>query len=104
MIDLALVKNHLRVEHSDEDQLIQSYTDAAISAFEAWTNRILLPAGSVLPDPAENNMLITKSIEQGALMLIGYWYENRESVTTGSATEMPMATKSLWLTHKWAHL
>ena len=100
MIDLALVKSHLRVDGVDEDALIQAYTDAAISAFEAWTNRKLV---TVLPETVENHLLITKSIEQGALLLIGHWYANRESVAVGvSVAEMPMATKSLWLPHRWA--
>lgn len=100
MIDLALVKNHLRVDGAEEDALIQAYIDAAISAFEAWTNRKLAAA---LPDPVENHLLITKSIEQGALLLIGHWYANRESVVVGvSAAEMPLATKSLWMPHRWA--
>lgn len=99
MIDLALVKSHLRVDGTEEDALIQAYIDAAISAFELWTNRKLV---AVLPDPVENHLLITKSIEQGALLLIGHWYANRESVAVGvSVAEMPMATKSLWLPHRW---
>jgi len=100
MIDLALVKSHLRVDGTDEDALIQAYTDAAFSAFETWTNRKLV---TVLPETVENHLVITKSIEQGALLLIGHWYANRESVAVGvSVSEMPLATKSLWLPHRWA--
>jgi len=103
MIDLALVKSHLRVDGTDEDALIQSYTDAAFSAFETWTNRKLVAAADPLPDPVENSLHITKAIEQGALLLIGHWYANRESAAVGvSVAEMPMATKSLWMPHRWA--
>lgn len=102
MIDLATVKAHLRVEHADEDQLIQSYIEASLSAFEAWTNRTLVASAAELPDPAGNALVISKAIQQGALMLIGHWYANRESVAVGvSVAEMPMATKSLWLPHRW---
>lgn len=103
MIDLALVKSHLRVDGDEEDALIQLYTDAAFSAFESWTNRTLVDAANPLPDPAENAMHITKSIVQGALLLIGSWYANRESVVIGTITaELPMATKALWMPHRWA--
>ncbi|MFA5387798.1 MAG: head-tail connector protein, partial [Candidatus Paceibacterota bacterium] len=51
MIDLPIVKAHLRVDHDDEDALIQGYTDAAFSAFETWTNRTLVDPEAALPDP-----------------------------------------------------
>lgn len=105
MIDLAVVKNHLRVDHADEDALIQTYTDAAFSAFTDWTNRALYAVGATLPDPPLNAMIITKSIEQGALLLVGHWYANRESAVVGTgAAEVPMATKALWAPHRWANL
>lgn len=104
MIDLAVVKSHLRVDYNDEDALIQAYTDAAFSAFSDWTNRALYAANAALPDPVGNAMHITKSIEQGALLLIGHWYANREAVAVGAASELPMATKALWMPHKWSNL
>lgn len=105
MIDLALVKSHLRVDGAEEDALIQAYTDAALNTFEMWTNRKLVPAADPLPDPVENYLNLSKSIEQGALLLIGSWYANRESVVIGTITsEVPMATKALWMPHKWARL
>lgn len=104
MIDQAVVKAHLRVEIADEDALIQGYTDAAIAAFEDWTNRTLVAADGTLPDPVGKALKITKSIEQGALMLIGYWYETRQSVGTGTiATELPLSTQALWKPHRWNH-
>ena len=105
MIDLALVKSHLRVDGADEDALIKAYTDAAISAFEAWTNRKLVAEDQPLPEPVENALHLSKSIKQGALLLIGNWYANRESGVIGTITsEVPLATRALWMPHKWARL
>lgn len=105
MIDQDVVKAHLRVEIADEDALIQGYTDAAIAAFQDWTNRTLVAADGALPVPVGNALKITKSIEQGALMLIGHWYEARQSVVTGTiATELPLSTQALWKPHRWNHL
>ena len=69
MIDLALVKTHLKVDGDEEDTLVQGYVDAAISAFELWTNRKLIAEGGQLPDPVGNALVITKAISQGALLL-----------------------------------
>ena len=105
MIDLATVKAHLRVEHADEDHLIQSYIEASLSAFEAWTNRTLVASAAELPDPAGNALVISKAIQQGALMLIGHWYANAETVVIGPITaDLPMATQALWRPHRWMNI
>ena len=105
MIDLDDVKAHLRVEHADEDAKIQGYTDAALSAFETWTNRTLVAAGAALPDPVGNAMHISHGIRQGALLLIGHWYANAEAVAIGTiATQLPMATQALWQPHRWVNI
>ncbi|HDS1693342.1 head-tail connector protein [Pseudomonas putida] len=105
MIDLATVKAHLRVDHDEEDALIQGYSDAAISAFELWTNRKLIAEGEPLPDPVGNALGITKAIRQGALLLIGHWYASRETVAIGvTVIELPMATNALWLPHRWVNI
>nr|WP_323115441.1 head-tail connector protein [Pseudomonas guariconensis] len=50
-------------------------------------------------------MVVSKSIEQGALMLIGHWYANRESVAVGGASDkLPMATEALWRPHRWVNV
>jgi hypothetical protein len=105
MIDLATAKNHLRVDGSDEDALIQLYLDAAVNTFETWTNRQLVADADPLPDPVGNALHATRSIDQGVLLLVGHWYANREAVTGGIVTaEMPMATRALWMPHRWVNL
>ncbi|WKL53333.1 head-tail connector protein [Pseudomonas kielensis] len=105
MIDLPIVKAHLRVDHDDDDALIQGYMDAALSAFETWTNRTLVDPSESLPDPVGNALLMSKAIKQGALLLVGTWYNSRESVVVGTITaELPMATNALWKPHRWVNL
>lgn len=105
MIDLSIVKVHLRVDHGDEDALIEGYRDAALSAFETWTNRTLIGPEAALPDPVGNALRMSKSIQQGALLLIGHWYSSRETVVIGTITaELPMATNALWKPHRWVNI
>lgn len=105
MIDPSVVKVHLRVDHDDEDALIEGYTEAAISAFETWTNRTLVAPDGSLPDPVGSALIMTKAIKQGALLLIGHWYSSRETVVIGTITsELPMATNALWKPHRWVNV
>ena len=106
MIDIIVVKAHLKVDHDDEDPLIQGYTDAALSAFESWTNRKLVSPGETLPDPIGNALIMSDAIKQGALLLIGQWYVYRESVisSTTQISELPMATTALWKPHRWFNM
>ena len=104
MIDLAKVKLHLRVDVADEDELLQDYIDAAISAFQTWCNRTLVAPGEALPEPLGNALVLSKSIAQGALLLIGHWYANRESSVLGVAAELPLSTQALWRPHRWMNI
>ena len=82
MITLATAKNHIRVEHDDEDDLIQHYIDAAL----AWVVRYT----------GENYLDTIIELEQAQLLLIGHWYETREAVNIGgSVAEIPFAVEAL---------
>jgi hypothetical protein len=105
MLDMAIVKAHLRVDGDDDDALIQAYVDAAFSAFTVWTNRTLVDPGDALPDPVGSAMLPTKAVEQGALLLVGHWYANRESAVVGvTAAELPQSTNALWRPYRWVNV
>jgi hypothetical protein len=106
MIDIDLVKLHLRMELNDlsEDVYLQHLIDSALESFCVFTNRTLVAAGGALPDPLGSALNITKSIEHGALLLIGHWYLNRETVVVGvTGAEVPLATERLWLPYRWNH-
>ena len=99
------VKLNLRIDHDDEDDLIEGLIDAAFEAFEQCTNRKLYAVGEVIPEDVGNGMHVSKSIIQGAHMLIGHWYSNRESVVLGTiSTNLPQATDWLWKRHRWVNL
>ncbi|WP_122679945.1 head-tail connector protein [Pseudomonas viridiflava] len=90
MIELSLVKAHLRVDHDAEDDLIQGYLDGALSHVEMHCDRVLVEGVPVIPE----QMGLTKDVRQAVLLLVGHWYENREAVGSG-LTEVPLAVERL---------
>ena len=69
MLTLPETKLHLRVDHNDEDALIQSLMDTATAACANHLN--MLPADLVVAVPAP--------VKSAALLLVGALYEQRES-------------------------
>jgi len=107
MLDLQLVKKHLRVFHAREDDLIQLYIDAALAQFESFTERKLFEDQEALDaavysgaftdasDVPEFTAILSKEIEQGAFLLIGYFYSERDR-----DAPMPRATELLWQSYR----
>lgn len=94
MIDLALLKLHLRVDGGEEDDLISGYLEAAKAHIEQHCDRRLVDGEPV--DPAE--MALTRDVEQALLLLVGHWYSNREAVVmSGAPSAVPLAVdRLLW--------
>lgn len=91
MIDLPVVKLHLRVDHAEEDALIQGYIDAAVVHVEQHCDRQIVETPT-LPE----QMALTKDVEQAILMLVGHWYASREAVVIGSiASDIPLGFERL---------
>lgn len=122
VVALQDMKEHLRVMHDDEDLMIQSLTDAAVSWLDGWDGvlgRCIMPqtwrispadlvAGFRLPDASEvvvepdGSMVVTcamppeklPSVQHAVKLLVGHWYQNREAV--GERMEaQPMAVRAL---------
>lgn len=123
IVALADAKAHLRVDHAHEDALIQAYLDAATSwvdGFDGVLGRCVMPqtwqasvdeiaAGIVVYDvtatvenqdgsanytcamPAEK----VPSVKAAILLLVGYWYEQRQASVEGNWSEAPLAVKAL---------
>lgn len=44
---------------------------------------------------------IPEAIRQGILLLVGHWYQNRETVNVGNiSSELPFTTEALWFPHR----
>ena len=96
MLDLPRIKAHLRVEHADEDGLIEGYKAAALAYIEQYCDRKIVDAPA-----SSSEMALTPDIEQAALLLIGHWFANREAVVIGTiSTAVPVAVESLLWTRR----
>lgn len=104
LLPLVLVKQHLRIEHDDDDAYLQQLTAAALSNFEQFTGRRLVPDSTPAIDLTENDIRLSPDIVQGALMLLGHWYEHRELVGEKNLNPLPGATYALWSPYVLFHL
>lgn len=76
LFDLAQAKAHLRVDHSDDDALIETYSDAAVAKVLQYCNIGTVPAGAI-PEA---------SFRAAALLTLGDLYDNRAPVLGGTVT------------------
>ncbi len=104
MIELAIVKKHLRQDEVDDDDLIQLYITGALRAFETTTNRKLYEPGETIPSTVKNGINFDDSIQVGALLLIGHWYTNTEAVSVGTFEELPLGTQWQWKPHRFFNI
>jgi uncharacterized phage protein (predicted DNA packaging) len=89
-ISLQEARRHLRIEFDEDDELIQGLIVAAREYAEGFMNRPLVA------EDDEEAPEIKQKWKQAMLLLIGHWYEHRESVITGSiSAEIPMTTDML---------
>lgn len=82
-IDLDLIKNQLNMDlsYTDEDEYLLMLADVAVKAIE---NHIDHP----IEDFVEDGQL-EAPLQHAALLLIGNYYQNRESVTYGTVMQVP---------------
>ncbi|APC45960.1 head-tail connector II [Halomonas phage QHHSV-1] len=105
MLDLSIIKPHVRLEldETDEDVLLETYATAAQRLVENRTGRTLyategeIPTDSETGEPTDDSALVLDDdLTTAMLLLIGHWFLNREAVVIGSSTaEVPMAVEAL---------
>lgn len=88
IVDIDLVKIHLRVDTTVEDDLIQLYMEAA----EDWI-RNYIDDCDALPD--ENYGEVPSAIKNAFLMLVGDSYLNREAAGEVEIKENPAVLRLL---------
>lgn len=92
---LAQAKLHLRVDHNDEDTLIQIYLDGCEKAVSMYLNRNLYEtsAGSDL-----DGLVMNSAVKSAILLQVGNLYANREASIQpirSAIVELPYGVK--WL-------
>lgn len=65
--DLATAKAHLRIDHDNEDIMIQAYIDAAEKHVNDWCDR------------AEEWKMFPAPVASAVLLIVGDLYANREA-------------------------
>lgn len=90
-IELERAKTHLRVVDDGEDEYIAALITAAREYAEKYQNRVFVSS-----DPEVETETPGELEKSAMLLLIGHWYENRESVVIGNTvTEIPLSAKHL---------
>ena len=97
MIDLACVKQHLRIDGDYDDQYIKSLIPVARSYSEHYCDRRIYDTpqeANADPNQDKAPIVATPDLEQAELLAIGHWYATREAVNVnGTSTEVPITTK-----------
>lgn len=77
-ITLEQVKYQCRIDHDDENELLNDYILSAYDYVENYTGRTLYV--NDVPDDVNDGVVISPSINQACLMIVAHWYANREVI------------------------
>lgn len=89
MLTLERIREHCRIDGTEEDSLLEQYLYAAKETLKAQTCRNWYEKDVEIPDTDPNGLYYTAATVQAILLLIGGWYENRESSV--AENEIPAA-------------
>ena len=86
---LQKVKANLILDHTADDDLLQSYITAAVSYAESYQH---IPEGTYAEVP------MPPTTEQAVIMLASHFYESRDGSTGGFFADNPQAAQQVWHT------
>lgn len=86
---LEKVKANLIIEHNQDDGLIQSYINAAVSYAESYQH---------LTEGYYSENLMPPTTEQAVIMLSSHFYESRDGSTGGFFADNVPAGQQVWNT------
>lgn len=95
---LSDVKQFLKIQTNDEDTILQTMIDGAVSYCETYLNRPILDSNMT----QETTWKVPSSVLIAIYLLVGTWYENRTSVAIGTTTkEIEFSTKAILQPHRF---
>lgn len=86
---LQKVKANLILEHTVDDELLQSYITAAVSYAESYQH---------LSEGYYNENAMPATTEQAVIMLASHFYESRDGSTGGFFADSTNAAQQVWNT------
>lgn len=92
--NLAYIKNYLRVEHNDDDELITNMLKAALDVCVYYTGKSYIGTDNKFNGFEIVNM--PERVRMGILMYVGLLYEQRSFVTDQQIKEVPQTVARLW--------
>lgn len=90
-ITLEEIKNYLKVEHNEDDALIDSMILAAVKHCEAFLGRPLSEQNMT----QEEMWTVPETVKLAVLMLVAHWYENRGVVLNKTTGEIAYSVSAL---------
>ncbi len=84
---LEKVKANLILDHSEDDELLQQYIDAAVSYAEGYQHLTVGTYEAAVMPP---------TTEQAVIMLASHFYESRDGSTGGFFSDNVQAGQQVW--------
>lgn len=98
LITVNEIKQHLRVEHTEEDTLISVYLDGAVGFVETYLKRPVLDTHM----DTDTTWVVPEEIRIAIYMLTTHFYENRSLMFFGTiGQELKFSTKALLSPHRY---